>query len=50
MIDASASDRHRALRITALGTGLRIGELVGLRWEDVDSTRGDCGSGTGWRA
>ena len=29
-------DRYRALYVTALGTGLRQGELLGLRWEDVD--------------
>lgn len=36
LIETSADDRHRALWITALGTGLRQGELLGLRWEDVD--------------
>ncbi len=29
-------DRHRALWLTALGTGLRQGELLALRWDDVD--------------
>jgi integrase len=36
LIETSAEDRHRALWITALGTGLRLGELLGLRWEDID--------------
>ncbi|HVM31473.1 MAG TPA: site-specific integrase [Candidatus Limnocylindrales bacterium] len=35
LIEASVADRHRALWITALGTGLRQGELLALRWEDV---------------
>jgi integrase len=40
LIETSADDRHRALWITALGTGLRQGELLGLRWEDVDLDAG----------
>ncbi len=40
LIAASADDRHRALWITALGTGLRQGELLALRWEDVDLEAG----------
>jgi integrase len=36
LIETSAEDRLRALWVTALGTGLRQGELLGLRWEDVD--------------
>jgi integrase len=40
LIEKSEADRHRALWITALGTGLRIGELLGLRWEDVDLDAG----------
>jgi integrase len=36
LIEASAKDRHLALYVTALGTGLRQGELLGLTWEDVD--------------
>jgi integrase len=40
LIEKSADDRHRALWITALGTGLRLGELLGLRWEDVDLEAG----------
>jgi len=36
LIETASDDRLRALWITALGTGLRQGELLGLRWEDVD--------------
>jgi integrase len=40
LIETSVDDRHRALWITALGTGMRQGELLGLRWEDVDLDAG----------
>jgi integrase len=40
LIEASGDDRHLALYVTALGTGLRQGELLGLRWEDVDLESG----------
>jgi integrase len=33
-------DRFEALYITAVATGLRQGELLGLRWEDVDLDEG----------
>ena len=36
LIIAAADDRYRALWIAALGTGLRQGELLGLRWRDMD--------------
>jgi integrase len=36
LIEMSADDRLRALWITALGTGLRQGELLALRWADID--------------
>ncbi len=39
-IETSVDDRHRALYVTALGTGMRQGELPGLRWEDVDLDAG----------
>jgi integrase len=40
LIDAAADDRHRALYVTALATGLRQGELLGLRWDDVELDAG----------
>jgi integrase len=36
LIDAAADDRYQALYVTAVATGLRQGELLGLRWEDID--------------
>lgn len=36
LIDAAVGDQLAALYLTALATGLRQGELLGLRWEDVD--------------
>jgi integrase len=40
LIDASADDRFLALWVTALATGMRQGELLALRWEDVDLDSG----------
>jgi integrase len=37
---AAIPDRYRALVVTAVGSGLRQGELLGLRAEDVDLDRG----------
>jgi integrase len=36
ILAAVKGDRLEALWATALGTGLRQGELLGLRWQDVD--------------
>jgi integrase len=36
LIEHVRGHRHEALVITALGAGLRMGEILGLRWEDVD--------------
>jgi integrase len=36
LIETANGDRLQALYVTALATGLRQGELLGLRWEDVD--------------
>lgn len=35
-IKAIQDHRHRVLFLLALGTGLRIGELLGLKWSDID--------------
>lgn len=40
LIEFAVNDRHLALYVTALGTGLRQGELLGLRWDDVDLEAG----------
>lgn len=36
LLDATKGDRLAALWILAIGVGLRRGELVGLRWQDID--------------
>jgi integrase len=36
LIEAAVGDRLHAVYVTALGTGLRQGELLALSWEDVD--------------
>jgi integrase len=36
LVQSIHGDRLEALYLAALGTGLRQGELLGLRWEDVD--------------
>jgi integrase len=36
LLDAAQDDRLEALYVLALTTGLREGELLGLRWRDVD--------------
>jgi integrase len=37
-LEAAKGDRLGALYIVAIHTGLRQGELFGLRWDDVDIT------------
>jgi integrase len=37
---AALPERHRAIWATAMYAGLRRGELLALRWEDVDLARG----------
>lgn len=39
MIATVRGDRLEALWITAIGTGLRLSEILGLRWVDVDLER-----------
>jgi integrase len=36
LLEAVRGDRDEALYLTAIATGLRQGELLGLRWTDVD--------------
>jgi integrase len=40
LLDAARGDRFEALYVLAITTGLRRGELLGLRWQDVDLKRG----------
>ena len=40
LLAAAASNRFEALFILALKTGMRRGELLALRWEDVDLDKG----------
>jgi len=41
-LTAAEGDRFEALYWLALTTGMREGELLGLRWQDVDLERGTC--------
>lgn len=40
LLAAAEGDRHEALYALALSTGARIGELLGLRWADLDFDAG----------
>jgi integrase len=40
LLDAAKGDRFEALYVLALTTGMREGELLGLRWRAVDLERG----------
>jgi integrase len=40
LIEAASDDRLEALYLLAVHTGIREGELLGLKWEDVDLERG----------
>jgi integrase len=40
LLSAARGDRLEALYVLAVTAGLRIGELLGLRWEDVDLDAG----------
>jgi integrase len=35
-LEAAQGDRFESLYVLALTTGMRLGELLGLRWQDVD--------------
>lgn len=39
-LSSAEPGQARAIYVTAIGTGLRQGELLGLRWSDVDLTSG----------
>jgi integrase len=40
LLEAASGDRLEALYVLAVHTGMREGELLGLKWEDVDLERG----------
>lgn len=40
MLSAALGDRYEALYVLAVTTGMRQGELLGLRWIDADLERG----------
>jgi integrase len=40
LLEAAAGDRLQALYVLALNTGMRQGELLALKWDDVDLERG----------
>jgi integrase len=39
LIDAAGGERLGALYVVALASGARLGELLALRWQDVDTAR-----------
>ncbi|PZR62535.1 MAG: site-specific integrase [Chloroflexi bacterium] len=41
LLDGTRGDRLGALYVTAAGTGLRQGELLALRWSDLELDRGE---------
>src|SRR4030042_5996392 len=40
LLDAAATQKDRALFMAAILTGMREGELLGLKWEDFDWRNG----------
>ncbi len=40
LLESIAGHKLEPLIVTALGLGLRLGELLGLRWEDIDEAAG----------
>ena len=43
LLDAAIGERFAAIYVLAVHTGLRQGELLGLKWEDVDLENGSYG-------
>ncbi len=43
LLEAARGDRFEALYVLALTTGMRLGELLALRWKDVDLDAGSLG-------
>ena len=41
-LEAVRGDRLEALYVLAISTGMRQGELLGLRWQDVDLSTAGC--------
>lgn len=41
LLDAAHGDRLEALYVLAVTTGMRLGEVLGLKWRDVDLDRGN---------
>lgn len=39
LIASLDGNRNKPLYLTALGCGLRLGEIIGLKWEDIDFTK-----------
>jgi len=48
LMEAAKGDRHEALYVLAVTTGLRRGELSGLKWEDIDLELQCYASGVPW--
>ncbi len=40
LLEAASEERFAAVYVLAIHTGLRQGELLGLKWEDVDLENG----------